>query len=100
MATLLYLVLSPDESEIRFANAGHMPALTLEMGDARFIETERGPPLGVGRDGEYAEVVEHVEPGSTLLGFTHGLLEQPGVSPAVALARLAENPLAGPLPPD
>jgi PAS domain S-box-containing protein len=100
MATLLYMVLSPDDSEIRFANAGHMPALAMEMGDARFIDVERGPPLGVGQDGEYAEVVEQVQPGSTLLIFTDGLVEQPGVSPDVALARLAKNALAGPVEPD
>jgi PAS domain S-box-containing protein len=100
MATLLYLVLAPDDSEVRFANAGHMPALALEMGDARFIEVERGPPLGVGRDGEYVEVTEHVQPGSTLLVYTDGLVEQPGVSPDIALARLAKNALSGPPDPD
>src|SRR5947208_13468988 len=88
MATLLYMVLSPDDSEIRFANAGHMPALALEMGDARFINVHRGPPLGVGSDDEYVEVVEPMQPGTTLLVFTDGLVEQPGVAPDVALARL------------
>src|SRR5207247_1199405 len=34
MATLLYMVMSPDESKIRFANAGHMPALVRELGGA------------------------------------------------------------------
>jgi PAS domain S-box-containing protein len=100
MATLLYLVMSPDESEIRFANAGHMPALALEMGDARFIDVSRGPPLGVGQDEEYVEVTEPVAPGSTLILYTDGLVEKPGVAPDVALARLAENALAGPPDPD
>jgi anti-sigma regulatory factor (Ser/Thr protein kinase) len=100
MATLLYLVLSPDDSQVTFANAGHMPALALEMGDARFIEVQRGPPLGVGQDGEYVEVAERVEPGSTLLMFTDGLVEQPGESLDVSLARLAERALAGPPDPD
>jgi serine phosphatase RsbU (regulator of sigma subunit)/anti-sigma regulatory factor (Ser/Thr protein kinase) len=100
MATLLYLVLSPDDSEIRFANAGHMPALTLEEGDARFIEVDRGPPLGVGADGEYAEVVEQVQPGSVLIVYTDGLVERPGISLDVSLAALARNALAGPAEPD
>jgi PAS domain S-box-containing protein len=94
MATLLYLVLSPDESEIRMANAGHMPALVLEMGDARYMDAERGPPLGVGSDEEYTEVVEQIQPGSTLLLYTDGLVEQPGVGVDVSLARLAKNALA------
>jgi PAS domain S-box-containing protein len=94
MATLLYMVLSPDESEIRFANAGHMPALALEMGDARFIDLARGPPLGVGSDDEYVEVVEPVQPGTTLIVYTDGLVEQPGVAPDVTLARLAKNALS------
>jgi PAS domain S-box-containing protein len=95
MATLLYLELSPDDSEIRFANAGHMPALSLELGDARFIDIDRGPPLGVGADAEYAEVVQALPPGSTLVLYTDGLVEEPGVAPDVALARLAKNALAG-----
>jgi serine phosphatase RsbU (regulator of sigma subunit)/anti-sigma regulatory factor (Ser/Thr protein kinase) len=94
MATLLYLVLSPDDSEVRFANAGHMPALALELGDARFIDVQRGPPLGVGTDEEYVEVIEPMQPGTTLFVFTDGLVEQPGVAPDVTLARLAKNALA------
>jgi PAS domain S-box-containing protein len=100
MATLLYLVMSPDESEVRFANAGHMPAMVMEMGDARFIDVQHGPPLGVGQDNEYEEVVQTVEPGSTMIVYTDGLVEQPGVSPDVSLARLARNALAGPDEPD
>jgi PAS domain S-box-containing protein len=94
MATLLYMVLSPDDSEVRFANAGHMPALALEMGDARFIDVQRGPPLGVGADNEYVEVAETVQPGTTLFVYTDGLVEQPGVAPDVTLAQLAKNALA------
>src|SRR3954454_20085335 len=100
MGTLLYMILSPDDSEIRFANAGHMPALALEMGDARFIDAERGPPLGVGMDDEYVEFVEAVQPGTTLIVYTDGLVEQPGVSPDVSLARLAKNALVGDRDPD
>jgi PAS domain S-box-containing protein len=100
MATLLYMVLAPDESEICFANAGHMPALALEMGDARFIEVDRGPPLGVGQDGQYVEVVEKVQPGSTLIVYTDGLVEEPGVSLDVSLAAMASHALAGPDDPD
>jgi anti-sigma regulatory factor (Ser/Thr protein kinase) len=100
MATLLYMVMSPDDSEIRFANAGHMPALAMEMGDARFIDINRGPPLGVAQDGEYVESVEAVQPGSMLVVFTDGLVEQPGEPVDLMLARLAENALAGPEDPD
>ena len=100
MATLLYMVLSPDDSEIRFANAGHMPALAIEMGDARYIDVERGPPLGVGQNGEYVEVLETVQPGSMLIVYTDGLVEQPGEAVDVSLARLAKNVLAGPTDPD
>src|SRR2546423_12650704 len=72
-----------------------MPARALEMGDARFIGVGRGPPLGVGAAEEYTEVVEPMQPGSTLIVFTDGLVEQPGVAPDVTLARLAKNALAG-----
>src|SRR3954449_10293259 len=92
--------LSPDNLEMRMANAGHMPALVLEMGDARFIDVQRGPPLGVGQDDEYVEVVEPLPSGATLVVYTDGLVEQPGVAPDVTLARLAENALAGGSDPD
>lgn len=100
MATLLYMVLSPDDSQVTFANAGHMPAMVLEAGDARFIDAHRGPPLGIGQDDEYEEVVETVNPGSTMVIYTDGLVEQPGISLDVALAKLAKNALAGPVDPD
>ena len=64
------------------------------MGDARFIDVQRGPPLGVGADDEYVEVIEPVQPGTTLVVYTDGLVEQPGIAPDVSLARLAKNAIA------
>ena len=67
---------------------------------ARIVDVNRGPPLGVGQDSEYVESTEPVQPGSTLVVFTDGLVEQPGEPVDVMLATLAKNALAGPDDPD
>ena len=48
MATLLYLVVEPDLTTVRFASAGHVPPLVVGPdADARFLEGTPNPPLGV-----------------------------------------------------
>jgi anti-anti-sigma factor len=80
MATLVYAVLDPETRRLRFASAGHPPALLAgPLGAARFLEEGRSPPLGVtGSVPREAEVV--LEPGATLLLYTDGLVEKRGQS--------------------
>src|SRR4051812_9485742 len=95
VATPLYIVVSPGDSGGGLADARPQPGAGVGEGGARVLDVEPGPPLGVGRDEEYVEVVEEVQPGTTLVVYTDGLVEQPGVAPDVSLARLAKNALAG-----
>jgi anti-sigma regulatory factor (Ser/Thr protein kinase)/putative methionine-R-sulfoxide reductase with GAF domain len=76
MATLLYAVLDPDARELTIVNAGHPPPLLMVPGsEPAFLETQRRPPLGarVGRSASAHSV--RLEPGSTVLLYTDGLVE-------------------------
>jgi PAS domain S-box-containing protein len=81
MATLLYLVMEPDHGTLRFANAGHVPPLMIgPEGDAHYLESAHNPPLGVFESPEHIETTMELTPGSTIVLYTDGLVEERGVS--------------------
>jgi anti-sigma regulatory factor (Ser/Thr protein kinase) len=81
MATLLYLVVDRDLRSVRLGSAGHMPPLIVNPdGHAEYLEAAPDPPLGVFESPRHSEVELELEPGSTLILFTDGLVEQRGVS--------------------
>jgi integral membrane sensor domain MASE1/anti-sigma regulatory factor (Ser/Thr protein kinase) len=88
MATLLYLVLDPLASTIRYTCAGHPPAVLVEPGrPVRFLEGS-GLPAGAGMRTGYTEFLTTVAAGSTLILYTDGLVESPAVDIERGLARL------------
>ncbi len=96
MATLLYLVVEPDLRTVRFASAGHVPPLVIGPdADARFLEGSPNPPLGVFDSSGHKELTVELEPGSTVVLYTDGLVEERGVSIDAglqALRRAAQYP--------
>jgi sigma-B regulation protein RsbU (phosphoserine phosphatase) len=72
--TMLYAILDPTERTLRFASAGHLRPLLIEDSQARFLDTERGLPLGIGL-GEYSEAEIHLSQGSRLLFYSDGITE-------------------------
>ena len=96
MATLLYLVVDRDLRTVRFASAGHVPPLVVNPdGEARFLEGAPNPPLGVFDSSGHEELTVTLEPGSTLVLYTDGLVEERGVSIDAgleALRRAARHP--------
>jgi anti-sigma regulatory factor (Ser/Thr protein kinase) len=81
MATLLYGVVDPEEGKLRLATAGHPPVLVIAPdGDAYFAEGPAGSPLGVVPFPSYEEATIPIEPGSTVLLYTDGLVERPEAS--------------------
>jgi anti-sigma regulatory factor (Ser/Thr protein kinase) len=78
MATMLYVIVDPAASTVRWVNAGHPPPLAVSRGRARFLEGQASVPLGVLPFPTYEEVTAKLEPGDSLLLYTDGLVERPG----------------------
>jgi PAS domain S-box-containing protein len=78
MATMLYVVVDPAASTVRWVNAGHPPPLVMKRGEARYLEGHASVPLGVLPFPTYEEVTARLEPGDALLLYTDGLVERPG----------------------
>jgi serine phosphatase RsbU (regulator of sigma subunit)/FixJ family two-component response regulator/anti-sigma regulatory factor (Ser/Thr protein kinase) len=89
MATLLYLVLETDGRAACFANAGHPPPLVVDA-DRRpsLLEGARSVPLGVLPYASFEQTEVRLEPGSTLVLYTDGLIEERGISLEIRLEDL------------
>lgn len=72
--TLVYAVLDPAERTVVFANAGHLQPLFIDQNGVRFLEVERGLPLGLGC-GDYSETVIPLSEGSRLIFYSDGITE-------------------------
>ncbi|GAA0800860.1 SpoIIE family protein phosphatase [Spirilliplanes yamanashiensis] len=76
-ATVVCVAFDPRTSRLRFAAAGHpSPVLAVPGEDGRFLyEQALGPPIGALADATYATGETVLEPGSRLLLYTDGLVE-------------------------
>jgi PAS domain S-box-containing protein len=101
MATLLFVVIDPSDGKVDWVNAGHPPPL-LVVGDRlpHFLEGGGSVPLGVMPFPDFQELSVQVEPGSTVVLYTDGLVERPGEHIDLGLGRLAERVREAPLDPD
>ena len=91
-STILTMLLDPSTSELRYATAGHPPALVIEPdGSTRFLEGGRSVPLGLPFDLPRAQAHERLTPGSTLVLYTDGLVERRDESLDIGLQRLADT---------
>jgi anti-sigma regulatory factor (Ser/Thr protein kinase) len=83
-----------------FANAGHLPPLVVDAdGTPRLLEGARGVPLGVLPYASFEEAGAQLGPGSTLVLYTDGLVEERGISIDLRLdelQRIASAPFEGP----
>jgi len=76
MATLVFGVFDPGTGELTLANAGHLPPLLCRPdGTADYLQCGPGLPLGALPDTGYTNTTFTIEPGSTLLLYTDGLVE-------------------------
>ena len=76
-ATACYAVLDPATGDLVYASAGHVPMLLVDRDGRRaLLEDGRSAPLcGLGPEPR-PEAVVRLEPGSSLLVFTDGLVER------------------------
>jgi anti-sigma regulatory factor (Ser/Thr protein kinase) len=84
-------VLDPGTGVIRLASAGHPPPLQARRdGTSVYLNEGRSLPLGVGREVPYKEAEYVLEPGSTLLLYTDGLIEKRSTPIDDGLEQLAQ----------
>src|SRR5579863_5911624 len=89
--TMVYAVLEPATHTVTFANAGHLRPLLIDDNGVRFLDTERGLPLGLGC-GDYSECVISLPEGSRLVFYSDGITEAVnGSEEEYGLDRLAEH---------
>jgi sigma-B regulation protein RsbU (phosphoserine phosphatase) len=72
--TLVYAVLDPAAHSVTFANAGHLPPILVDNNGERFLDTERGLPLGLSC-GDYSESTVALSQGSCLVFYSDGITE-------------------------
>jgi PAS domain S-box-containing protein len=88
-ATACCAVLDPTTGTLRYSSAGHPPMLVVAPGgEPTWLDQAHAPPLGVAWDGPRQEAVTQVEPGSLLLAYSDGLVEQRREPIDVGLQRL------------
>jgi sigma-B regulation protein RsbU (phosphoserine phosphatase) len=89
--TMVYAVLDPETRTVIFANAGHLRPLFIDNDGDRFLETDRGLPLGLGC-GDYSETQIVLSPGSKLVFYSDGITEaEDSDEVEYGLGRLADH---------
>ncbi|MEY2442654.1 MAG: hypothetical protein QOJ46_2080, partial [bacterium] len=96
LTTVVLAVFEPGTGRLRYTNAGHPPPLLVTAeGEARFLDGVPAPPMGVLETPRYREHTVTLEPGSTLMLYTDGLVERSTEVLDVGLERLREAAVAG-----
>jgi anti-sigma regulatory factor (Ser/Thr protein kinase)/putative methionine-R-sulfoxide reductase with GAF domain len=88
MATAAYAVLDPESGNVRIASAGHLPPLVVGGSDPRIVELTPAAPLGAFPYSRCPEQEFTLTPGETLVLYTDGLVERPGVPLSTSLDAL------------
>jgi serine phosphatase RsbU (regulator of sigma subunit)/DNA-binding response OmpR family regulator/anti-sigma regulatory factor (Ser/Thr protein kinase) len=91
LATVACVAYHPRTGELEYASAGHPPPLLIPPdGPSRFLEHPLGLPIGVIPDATFERRRITLAPGSTLLLFTDGLVEDRDLPIGDGLERLRE----------
>jgi PAS domain S-box-containing protein len=92
LTTVVLAVLDPATGLLRYTNAGHPPVLLVAPdGTPRYLEDAASPPMGVLDSPRYPQRTVQLEPGSTLVLYTDGVVETPTELLDLGLDRLLEG---------
>jgi serine phosphatase RsbU (regulator of sigma subunit) len=84
--------------ELHVANAGHPPLLLREPdGAVQVLDEVTGLLVGVDATTHRETLLLDVPPGTTLIAYTDGLIERPGVDLDVGIRQLCERLAAAPV---
>jgi PAS domain S-box-containing protein len=76
LATVIYALLDPATGELSYANAGHPPPVWASAsGQTGYLDEASGVMLGVPGKAEFTVGHRTLEPGTSLLFYTDGLIE-------------------------
>ena len=101
MATMLYALVDPDAGVAQIVSAAHpAPLVVSPSGSAVYVELRPEPPLGTAGIGSFEETEVHLQPGTTLLFYTDGLIERRGARLSEGRAALASAAAAAPFDPE
>ena len=91
LATVACMAYDPRTGELEYASAGHPPPLLVAPdGPSRFLDHPLGLPIGVIPDASFERRRIPLAPGSILMLFTDGLVEDRGLPLGEGLERLRE----------
>jgi serine phosphatase RsbU (regulator of sigma subunit) len=89
-ATMLCVLIDVGAHRLTVASAGHIPPLLIDGAGGQFVELDANVPIGVARKSPYLETAVSVQPATTLIAFTDGLVERRGEVLDIGLARLLD----------
>jgi phosphoserine phosphatase RsbU/P len=72
--TMVYAVLDPAQRTLTLANAGHLRPLLITSEGSRFLDHDKGMPLGLGY-GEFSELEVPFPKGSRVIFYSDGITE-------------------------
>ena len=76
LATVVYALLDPATGELSYANAGHPPPVWVSAsGQTGYLDDASGVMLGVPGEAEFTVGHRTLDPGTSLLFYTDGLIE-------------------------
>jgi PAS domain S-box-containing protein len=75
LASVVYVVLDLDTGELSYANAGHPPPVLVAVGRAEYLDDTSGTMLGASADTTFSTGRRRLAPGTGLLCYTDGLIE-------------------------
>jgi serine phosphatase RsbU (regulator of sigma subunit) len=88
LATVLCAMVDTESRRLSVTSAGHLPPLLISDGEARFLDSDVGLPIGVEPDSAYHSTTVTVPATATMVAFTDGLVERRGESLDEGLERL------------
>jgi anti-sigma regulatory factor (Ser/Thr protein kinase)/putative methionine-R-sulfoxide reductase with GAF domain len=88
MATAAYAIFDPETGAVRYSAAGHLPPIVASSARYRVLDIPPAPPLGAFPYGNYAIHDFALGAAETVVLYTDGLVERPGIPVSSGISEL------------